>query len=635
MKIPLRLLAAIAIALGIISGLARQSHAQLSCPGAEQVSVGLSSTAPDFANREPAVPPSGNFILFSSRATNLSSAFVVGTSSNSSNIYRYSPGSAIELISVNTAGIAPSGPGGSNLIFGSLAPAVTGKLADGSYGVAFHSDALDLVSPVIDGSVIPTQVYLRLPKQGRAVLISRDYLDGNNGNLPGNQNSEKATVAIVSSDSTSTKYRVCYQSLASNIVDGENENGQVIYCRDITLAGDTITEDPTLIIKPVPFNEQDKELGKPTLSADGKVLAFESNATIISNRPKNAYFQIYTYTFETQSLRLISSNASGFPALGNSTSPSISGDGSSIGFKYNAQSLGAPADLKGLEGISSSVFVKHTVSSGVNSQVNTNASGTPSNGQVHEGRIDTKSQYAVFSDSGSNITTTSDGIYFQVYLKSLITGEIVRTSVTSASQAGNEDSGLNTNPAFAAPLAIGHTSTSQDSPFVSFVSAASNLASVGAPDTTKPFIFRSLVVTPTPTPTPTSTPTPTPTPTPRTLTNQIRISEPPTLTILQKSPQGLYDLQIVCEEFSLDPLKIKNYPELVELLASSKARLTYSIDIRKVGSSKRITRVSTRNSVTVRKLTPGRYTVRYSVIATKGNKRIQSRVSPRASITLS
>jgi ribosomal protein L14 len=430
---------------------------------------------------------------------------------------------------------------------------------------------------------------------------------------------------------------VCYQSLATNIIEGENENGQVIYCKDITVTGDIITEEPTLIIKPEPFNEQDKELGKPSLSADGKVLAFESNATIIANRPKNAYFQIYTYTFETQGLRLISSNASGFPAFGNSTSPSISGDGSSIGFNYNAQSLTAPADLKGLEGISSSVFVKHTVSSGVNAQVNTNASGTPSNGQVHNGRIDTKSQFAVFSDNGSNITTASDGIYFQVYLKSLTTGEVVRTSVTSANQAGNEDSGFNSNPAFAAPLAIGHTSTSQNSPFVSFISVASNLASIGAPDTTKPFVFRSLVVTPTPTATPTPTPTPTqtPTPTPRTLTNQIRISEPPSVTVLQKNSQGLYDIEIVCEKFALDPLKIKNYPELVELLASSKARLTYSIDIRKAGSSKRTTRVSTRNSVTVRKLTPGRYTIRYSVIATKGSKRIQSRMSPGASITLS
>jgi hypothetical protein len=92
---------------------------------------------------------------------------------------------------------------------------------------------------------------------------------------------------------------------------------------------------------------------------------------------------------------------------------------------------------------------------------------------------------------------------------------------------------------------------------------------------------------------------------------------------------------VICELFKLDPLKIKLYPELVELLASQKARLTYEIEIRKAGSTKRITRVSSRNTTTVRKLSPGRYTVRYRVVATKGSKKIQSRTSPAASISLS
>ncbi len=67
---------------------ATEAKAQLLCPGSEQISIGLRSTAPNGANREPVVPPTGDFVVFSSAATNLSSAFVSGASSNSPNIYR-------------------------------------------------------------------------------------------------------------------------------------------------------------------------------------------------------------------------------------------------------------------------------------------------------------------------------------------------------------------------------------------------------------------------------------------------------------------------------------------------------------------------------------------------------------------
>jgi hypothetical protein len=601
-------------------------EAQLSCPGAEQISIGLSATAPTDASREPAVPPIGDFIVFSSKASNLSSSFIVGTSSNSPNIYRYSPSGGIALLSSNTDGIAPEKNDGDDLNFGSLAPSVSKVRADGSYAVAFQSDAIDLVSFFSNGAVNGgTQVFLRLlasdlPPSNQTRLISKSA-NATGQELGANGLSDQATVALISEDPI--RYRVCFRSDATDLVLSQDDPG-AIYCRTATVTGQGISLGNTTILKANPL---DGTLSRPMLSADGAVVAFESNATIVDGKP-SSYQQIYTYSFTSQTFNLISANAAGMPAVGVSEMPSISGDGAVVMFRYSGEDLGGQADLKGFEGTQKTLLVRHQVSTGANSQVNTDVAGIPSNGTAHAGRIDSSGRYAVFSDNGTNLAVGATGDVFQVYLKDTTTGDIVRTSVTAANQAGSEDSGFNSNSSFAPPLAVGQLDSSGTVPFATFISVAPNLASVGNPSSVVPFLFRSLVETATPTPTPTATPTP------RVLTKNIRISEPPEVEILQRRSNGTYDLLVVCELFRLDPSVFKSSDELVELLAKKKARLTYVVEIRKAGSNKRTTRISTRNIVTIRKLTPGRYNVRYKVVATRGKKQIQSRVSPRTTITL-
>lgn len=104
------------------------------------------------------------------------------------------------------------------------------------------------------------------------------------------------------------------------------------------------------------------------------------------------------------------------------------------------------------------------------------------------------------------------------------------------------------------------------------------------------------------------------------------------IELLVKRPDGSFDIQVICELFKLGSKVFQNAEELAELLASKKARLSYSLEIQRAGSKKRLTRVSSRNTVTVRRLTPGSYTVRYKVVAIQGSKKIESRFSPRARV---
>jgi hypothetical protein len=611
---------------GIVALLAQvvsssSAGAQLRCPGAEQISVGLSSAAPSGASREPAVPPTGDFVVFSSKASNLSNLFVPGVSSDSPNIYRYSPVDGVQLISVNSVdGNAPSKDDGVNLLFGCLGPSVSEPISDGSYGVAFHSDARDLV-PEFNSTAqgIATNVFVRFPALGSTVLISKMFNDP--GNNAANDSSDQATIALIGVNPP--RYRVCFRSSATNLIvnqDGPN----ALYCKTLEISGKTVTQGDTAIVKPNPLGGS---LGRPALSADGKVLVFESDATIVPGKTKNGFLQIYTYSFETQTFRLISANAAGLPAIGTSDMASISRDGSTVVFRYSGDDLSGAANLKGFEGTEATFLVRHSAALDTNSQVNTSASGVPSNAVAYGGRIDSSGKYVVFSDNGSNLVAGASGGFKQTYVKSLETGEVVRMSVTSGNVSGDQDSGYNSNNSFASAVAIGHRASDEASPFVAFASFAPNLASVGAPNSTLPFVFRSVLVTP--------TPTPTPTPAPRVFKKNIRITEPPEVEILGKRPNGQYDIEVTCEQFTVASSMVNQSKEFFEMLASKKARLSYVVEIRKAGSRKRQIRISSRNVVTIRKLTPGRYNIRYKVVVTVGKKKLQSRTSPSATVNLS
>jgi hypothetical protein len=607
------------------------AEAQLSSPGAEQISVGLSSTgqrtAPDGESGEPVVPPKGEFVIFASKATNLTNLFD-STTSNTANIYRYSPTGEIELMSLNIESKPPAKANAEDLIFGCRSPAVSRISADGSYAVAFLSDAPDLVtgySQSQEGGGI-TQIFLRLPKLNQTVLITR-IVDATT-NISADQSSDQPTVALIRENPN--LYQVCFHSTATNLVANQDQTQQnAIYCREYDeVAG----LSNTIRIRGVSTSE---EMRQPILSSDGQTLLLVSNGNLIDGKAANEFSQVYRYLFSSGQLNLVTSNASGAPAVGNSDSPSITHNGSTVFFRYDGESVtqGQVPDLLGFERVTKAVLVKQEISTGQNLQVNINAAGNPSDASVVSGRVDATGKFAVFSDRGTNLTSGGISDKAQVYVKDLETGEIVRTSINGAGQAGDDDSGANAGTNFYPHLAIGSRDDAKASPFVAFMSFAPNLASFGSPSSVLPFVFRAQVNLPNPTPTP--TPTPSPTSTPQTFKNGIRITEPPDIEVLDKRSDGRYDIRVICEKFRLGSRIFENIQEIIDILASKKARLSYQVEIQKAGSKTRITRVSSRNIVAVRKLDPGRYTVRYRIVATQGNKKAQSRLSPKATITLS
>jgi hypothetical protein len=331
----------------------------------------------------------------------------------------------------------------------------------------------------------------------------------------------------------------------------------------------------------------------------------------------------------------------------------VSRDGKYVGFIHTAFTSAGPNVLKGFDAYASELFVRYTRGEDSYLQINTTSGGNPSDNHVESGYIDDSGNYAVFSDTGANMGGTDSNSLTQVYFKELLEREdapgglLIPVSVTTNADTGNNHSGREYEAGLSRQVAIAAFTDEGETRFATaFSSFAPNLSTLGAP-TTKPFTFRNIVsgdfaglsvLDPTPIPTATATPTPSigeapGSQQPRTLVPNAPITEPPVVEVLPSNNRKRFDIRIVCQPFTLDERYLSK--DEIAALATARARIKYGVEIRKAGSRRRITQVSSRNVVTVRKLEPGRYTVRYRVSAQVKKKTIRSRVSPSTTIILS
>ncbi len=638
-------------------------------PGARQVTFGLSGStrsAPNGPNEDPVAPPgTGDLLVFSSRTTNLFPGFVDGTSSLSSNIFLRNSSDTVELVSKNKLGGYPIKDAGNNLLIGALQPAISDIYNDAntgtSYAVAYSSDAIDLIEQYARPlSQNPQQIYLRVKYNGlvTTILISASFGSLQQG---GNAPSDQPTVALITTGGMII-YRVIFRSKATNLLGSGNSDGShfEIYQRDITFT-QTGPVFGLITNLPRPPGSNGGDILNPTLSVAGDKLFVVAESSETSTK------QLYRYILNDQTADITLVSRTGeltgvHPASGSSQYPSVTADGSAVAFLHRPPDGTSGTNLTGVVGRTRSMLVKCNVPVTQTDlvsceQLNVDAAGTPSSGFAVSGRIDSSGSYAAFADTGGNLTG-SDHDRAQVFIKELNGEKRVYLASHLDRTPGVDNSGVSLNSATLLTSRPPVTLLTQDSGVVAaFSSWATNLAVVGAPSSAEPYIFLSNFETPTQTPTPSPTPTstftdtpeatPTPdetpeaTPTPEPtsaagslpvidLKPDAPISVPPLVSIDRPSPGSkTANITIILPDVTIDPRVFDRSVRAAFIaLAAAGARIKYEVEIKKAGSKQRITRVSSRNTVTVRKLTAGSYTVRYRVTATKGKKTIRSKFSP-------
>ena len=247
---------------------------------------------------------------------------------------------------------------------------------------------------------------------------------------------------------------VAFESEAGNLVPGDTNGTLDIFVRDRqTGAIERVSVDSA--------GAQANEMSiYPSISGDGRYVAFLSAASNLVPGDTNGVWDMFVHDRETGVTERVSVDSAGMEANGNCFSPpSISADGRYVAFESSATNL-VPGDTNGTE----DVFVHDRVT-GTTERVSVSSAGTQSNGFSGFPAITADGLYVAFSSFASNLVPGDTNGHYDVFVRERLAGTTERVSVSSTGAQGNSDSGNG----------IGLT-VSADGRYVAFASDSSNLA---------------------------------------------------------------------------------------------------------------------------------------------------------------
>lgn len=189
----------------------------------------------------------------------------------------------------------------------------------------------------------------------------------------------------------------------------------------------------------------------PVLSADGRFVAFYSTATNLAGDRSG----VFVHDTQTGTTTRASVNSAGDRANEPGRQPSLSGDGRYVAFASTSKYL-VPGDNNGSEDI----FVRDTLS-GTTARVSVSSSGVEANLSSTSPAMSADGRYVAFISVATNLVTGDTNSVDDVFVHDRQTGTTTRVSVNSAGVQGSDNSD---SPVISA-----------DGRFVAFVSYASNL----------------------------------------------------------------------------------------------------------------------------------------------------------------
>jgi Tol biopolymer transport system component len=317
------------------------------------------------ASNEPATAETGQFVAFRSSATNLDSE----RCSNGVNHIFVSDRNTgtIRCVSLNSNGREGDQD--------SLAPSIS---ADGQF-IAFTSTATNLAGDKCDNGF--NQIYVRDRSTGTTKCISVN----SNGHAA-NQHSHAPSI---SPDGT----LIAFDSAATNLRGNKCDNGfNHIFVHDLTEGTTTCVSVRTN------GDEGNGDSFDPSISADGRVVVFQSTATNLATRCDNGNSHIYMRNLVTGETSCISVNNDGKQSNGNSALARVSGDGRFVVFQSDPTNFTARCS-NGFNHI----FVRDTVEERTTCASIDNRGNQGNNDSVQPS-ISSDGRFVAFSSAASNLT---------------------------------------------------------------------------------------------------------------------------------------------------------------------------------------------------------------------------------------
>jgi Tol biopolymer transport system component len=322
--------------------------------------------------------------------------------------------------------------------------------ADARY-VAFVSQANNLSNADNDDRL---NVFLRDTQTGATSLVSRQSAaDGGAG---------ASSDAFDQSVSDDGRF-VAFASGADNLSTEDDDDFADVFVRDMqtnatilvsrrsALSGNTAADAISLM---------------PSISADGRYVAFESDANNLSMVDNNNVRNVFVRDMQTGTTSLVSRRTAGEGAPGgvdgDSRAPVISDDGRHIAFTSEADNLSADDSNSTVN-----VFVRDTEASTTMLVSRQNGSGAGGDGDSEEPSLSRDGRYVAFRSEANNLSGEDNNAVANVFVRDMQASETILASRRSAAEGGGGGDGDSGDPAL-----------SRDGRYVAFHSAADNLSAL-------------------------------------------------------------------------------------------------------------------------------------------------------------
>ena len=341
-----------------------------------RVSVSSGGVQGNFGSEEPSISTSGRYVAFQSGANNL----VEGDTNGVGDIFVHDRLKGLTtLVSVSSSGTQAT-------IHSARYASIS---AHGRY-VAFQSHADDLVSGDTNGR---TDVFVhdRLSGETSRVSVSSGGVEGN-------------ADSVIPSISGDGRY-VAFFGYANNLVQGDTNGNQDAFVHDRE------TGQTTRVSVDSSGGQVQYGGASPFLSGDGRFAAFLSVDPKLVPGDSNGTWDVFVHDRLSGMTTRVSVSSSGVEGNGKSGYPSISADGQIVAFYSEADNL-----VAGDTNSWGDVFL-HDRRSGMTTRMSVSSSGEEANWGAEEPFISADGMRVVFLSFSTNLVPNDNNNYADIFLR--------------------------------------------------------------------------------------------------------------------------------------------------------------------------------------------------------------------------
>lgn len=296
--------------------------------------------------------------------------------------------------------------------------------ADGRY-VAFRSSATNLVA---DDTNLQDDIFVHDRETGTTIRASLA--------TSGAQADGESQFPVLSADARF----VAFASYATNLVDGDTSKVIDVFLRDLQANTTVRVSVSTQGI------EGDNQSYRPTISADGRFVAFVSDATNLVTDDTNGVSDVFRRDLQTGTTIRVSLGPNGEQSAYPSWDPWLVPDGTRVSFIALLAVEPPNGTVTASEnGTTRSQAIVRDLGTGQLWMASANALGDPGNGACYETLMGLDGKHAYFCSLATDLVPDDTNLGFDVFERDLSTETTIRMSVGPEGVQSNGNSYLFVN----------------------------------------------------------------------------------------------------------------------------------------------------------------------------------------------